>query len=197
MKSHALCTLVVLTSGFLLGCSPSEYAVNPTGDIVTVTTREKAEITGELLAVQDSAILVSTRSDAVIKQLKPEGTILRINTSDLSKVVVNGYSDRSWLKYVLIFEGVPTVLLTIAAASYSEDGHSAEAGPWFLAGALLTGLNYLVFELSTPSPPRAEKPITADKLNDLRKYARFPLDSMYSPIDSLLEIHQFTEPGSR
>jgi hypothetical protein len=186
MKSPAHHACVFLTSAFLLGCGVSEYTLKPTGDMIKVTTAEKAEIAGELLAVRDSTILV-LRDDTATKQPKLESKLLRLKTADLRKIEVNGYSDRSWAKYVLIFEGVPTVLITAAAASYYDD--SSQAAPWFFAGALLTGLNYLLFELSTPSPPGAEQPFTNEKLNEMRKYARFPIDMTTSELDSLLTIY--------
>jgi hypothetical protein len=188
MKRQSVHACVMLVATFLVGCGSSEYVLKPAGDLIMLTTTKDVQFTGELLAVRESTIIISSNYDPYRMRRTPMPEVVAIETIDLKKIEVEGYSDRSWGKYVLIFEGVPTLFFTIAAGEAQADVGSA-----FLAFSILTGLNYLAFELSTPSPPGVEQPLSAEKLSDLRKYARFPQDFTPSQLDSLLTIYEIEQ----
>jgi len=182
MKRQSLYASAILAAAFSAGCGPPESVLKPGGDIVQVTTRKDVQLTGELLAVRESTIVIYRDNDPDGLSWTSKGRVVAINSVDVKKIEVQGYADRSWLKYVLIFEGIPTLILTGVAASVE----GADAAAMFIAGMTLTGLNWLIFELSTPSPPGVEQPLVAETLYDLRKFARFPQDFTPSQMDSIL-----------
>ena len=78
----------------------------------------------------------------------------------------------------------PIVLLFIAAAAADVE---SPAGIAILFIPVL--INYAIFAASTPAPPGAQDPFSAQKLAELRKYARYPQGLNQNQLNSFLSIN--------
>jgi hypothetical protein len=185
MIRHVIPVFAVLLAAILTGCGTSEYVLKPTGDIAKVTTDQDGIIIGELLSIQDSTIYLVTDYDTARPERKAGGAISSCQIAHITSIEIEGYSDRSWVTSVLLLEGVPTILLTAAASSAK-----ANAGSVFLAFSIPTVLTWIAFEASTPAPPKADFPVTSDKLADLKKYSRFPQGLTPDNLDKLRKMYK-------
>lgn len=172
MKRALIILLGFAGLAILPGCGWEEITLKPTGDTGSLSTIGRNHVEGEFLAVQDSLLvfLVSTPADGSSKGTT-RTEIVGIPFSRIRSVEIAGYSNRDWGTGVLLFELIPAGLISISASAYGSIGEGGAVFLVLLVPALLTaGL----FELSTPAPPAAYMPVTAEKAVELRKYARFP-----------------------
>ncbi|MGB9588591.1 MAG: hypothetical protein ACPL7O_10475 [Armatimonadota bacterium] len=174
--------LVLLLLMFSAACGPSEYMLKSGGDTANIKARSGNKLTGELLCIQDSSIYIVTR---VQKQ-----TILRLGVIDVEQIEVEGYANRTWVTPVILFQVIPTVLFTIAAASAHVD-HPEVALLIFGVPTLIT---YVAFEASTPAPPNSEWPTKVGDIQHLQRYCRFPQGLTPDQLQQLLHSYNQTEP---
>lgn len=159
MKQVGTYMMIALWAACLVGCGPSEYVLKSGGDIANITTRGNVHIKGEFLCLQDSSVYL----------LIHDQRITRIAIRDIYEIDIEGYSNRSWVTPLILFQAVPTVLLTIAASEADAD-----VGIALLVFGGATVLTYVALEASTPAPPGGSQPFTEESIDELRKYARFP-----------------------
>lgn len=185
MKQNLFHVVTVLTLMLLMSCGGSRVALKWGGDLSNIVTRRGGSYIGELLAVSDSVLYFRLDPVKNVHHVELNNRIVRAYVWDIGSIEIHGYSERNWLTPVLLFEAVPTVLLTIAAASADAD-----AGAVFVTFLIPTALTYVAFEASTPSPPRFKHPLTAEKLEQLRKHSRFAQGLTCSQLEELLRIEK-------
>jgi hypothetical protein len=174
------------------------------GDNASVVLRNHSEFIGEIVAVSDSTVLFNTQPELQSPQGSFQQRFVVVQVDDLESITIKGYSNRKWTGAVIGFEVVPAILLGLAAGIADSD----ITGEVFLISAIPPLLNFIAFEASTPKPPKFEYPITAERLKDLKKYARFPqgltteqhkrfLQIGNSPINSInIDIDKNLEKGA-
>lgn len=153
----------------LAGCSSSIKAIKPGGETVEVELKSGREMEVELIMVTDSSLLIlhtpETRSTSSLAR-----GIYKISLTQLKSVKVENYSNDTWITPVLVFQVVPSVLFTIAAAG--EGAELSGAGILILFGPPV--LTALLLASSQPPAPGVAEPLIQEHINELRKYARFP-----------------------
>ena len=152
-------TLLAILSMALSACTTSDFTVRPTGDQCNVQLKSGKTIQGELLLVRDSLVYFISG-----------GSVVRCQADRVLSVEVNGYSNHGWVLPVLLFEGLPPILL--AAAASSADG--ADAGAVAAVGSIPLVLTLILFEVGQPSAPKVESPVMSEERTRLRTFARFP-----------------------
>ena len=178
LKKSCILIFVALAS-----CAPQTKVLQPAGDRAEVAIRNRPTFFGELLAVSDSTVLFKIES-ATASAL-PQEKIISVRVDDLQSITITGYSNKSWVTPVLLFEVVPAVLL--AAAAGSEGG---EAGGVLLVFSIPPALTLIAFAASTPPAPKFEQPFTPAQLESLKKYARFPQGLTPEQLEQLLAANQ-------
>jgi hypothetical protein len=174
---------------FLISCSSSEYTLKSTGDVAIGETRNNLSYTGELLTIQDSTVYLVLDRDTTNAQGERKREVASIYVSDIKSIQIEGYTNRSWLTWVLLFEALPSALFTIEAEVYDH-----EFSFWgFLILQIPTLLTYVFFEASTPPTPGAADPITPVQLVALRKYTRFPQGLTPTQMGKILELYDQKE----
>lgn len=177
--------IIILMITLSCGCS-SHVFLKPNGESAHIVLKSSTTIDGEILAIQDTAIyILTTESDLV----KPRMVCARLE--NIQSVEIKNFYDKSWLFPLVALEGIPTILLTIAAANAGTN-----AGGIFAVFLIPTGVTFMVFEASTPSQPFFVLESAMMLKKDLRKYARFPQGLTSDQINQLLNAYKaesFTE----
>ena len=151
--------------------------LSPNGDVAEIVLRNDAKFVAELLAVQDSSVLLYFKIG--------DAKIAGVHIDDLKSITIKGYSNRTWVVPLVLFEFIPAILLGIAAGQVED----VEPLKVFLVASILPILNFAVFEASTPDPPKFEFPFTPKKLDRLYKYTRFPQGLSPEQIKRLLLVY--------
>jgi hypothetical protein len=136
-----------------------------TGEMATVRLHDETKKSVELLAVEDSSILCFFASDD--KSLQG-GHVAEIPASSISSIEVSGFRNDNWVVAVVVFQVLPAVGLTAAAASVDAD-----AGAILAISMIPAALTTIAFAASGVPTPRFEAPFSDTELSELRKYARF------------------------
>jgi hypothetical protein len=150
------------------------------GDTAIIRTENGNEFVGELLSLQDSSVYMATRQQ--------RAEVVRVVLKNIKYIKIEGYTNRGWVTPVVLFEAIPTVLLTIAAGKVNSD-----IGGALLIFGLPTLLTYIAFEASTPAPPHMERPMAIENLEQFRKYARFPQGLTPTEFERLLQLYKQNE----
>lgn len=167
-----LVLLLILIVPAISGCAALEQFAKTEGDTVSLSL-DTGTVVGELFAIDDSLVYVipgrrtSSGHVALVRRL------VGVDPSLIQSIKINGYVDHSWIAGVVILEVIPAFLMGFASGSVSE-GTSFDAavtGVLLLPAVLTAGL----FLSIAKSAPKAEAPMTSEKLHELRKYARYPL----------------------
>ncbi len=163
----------------MIACIPETRNLVPTGDIAEIKTKGNKLYTGELLMVDEEAIIMQIKSG---QKNRTEG-IYKFPRDEIQYIKIEDYVNNKWQGAILGFEVLPIVLLFVAASA-------ADAEPGGLAILFVPVLiNYAIFAASTPSPPGVEDPFPTEQLVDLRKYSRFPQGLNEKQLKSFLSIH--------
>jgi hypothetical protein len=145
-------------------------------------------VAGELVAVNDSCLIIY-REPNVPVSFNPNryyhSEFFEIGLEDLASVKIEGYSNNRWKWSLVAFEVVPTVLMGVAMAQAEAEN----IGPALCILSLPTLLNLAIFSSSTPPSPGVELPLTKEKLEELKKYARFPQGLSGDQFDRLLRMN--------
>ena len=147
IRAATLCALVAAR-----GCATSEPQILPTrGAVVSVETVDGNSVSGELLAVQDSFILLV------------EGSITSIRTSDVYSIDFRNGRIREWMGWSFIGQFCPAVGL--AFADVSPD--------LILFATALPVATWFAMDLAEP-PRLLYRPFNPRQIADIRRISRFP-----------------------
>ena len=164
----------------LIACIPETRNLAPTGDTAEIKTKDNQLYTGELLMVDESAIIMQIKSG---QNDKNEG-IYKFPRNKIQYIKIEDYVNTKWQGAILGFEVVPIVLLFIAAAAADVE---SPAGIAILFIPVL--INYAIFAASTPAPPGVQDPFPTEQLVELKKYSRFPQGLNEELLNSFLSIN--------
>ena len=190
MKTHIILSIICIIGLItFMSCASQTLLLNPTGDTASVTLLNQTVHIGELLAINDTTIYIKIISNDYISTtttaINPR--IASISIGSIKSIEIKGYSNTQWKTGLILFEVIPSILMGIAAHSYSDDNN-----PFLIAGVLSipTLLNLALFKYSTPEPPRLDHPIESTHLEKLKKYARFPQGLSMPQLKQLLSINK-------
>ena len=186
MKVHPiLCNLCIFVLIPITLCAAQNQLLKPGGDTATILMLDQREFVGEVLAVSDTTIYFNIESGLPDVQVPTVGRIIGVHVNALAFIEIKGYSNRQWIPALIAFEVIPTLLLGLAAASVD-----AEASEIMLIVSIPTVINLAIFAASTPAPPRFERPFTPEKLEELRKFARFAQGLTDAQLEQLLFVNK-------
>ena len=143
--------LVFLVS--MIACIPETRNLTPSGDKAEIKTRDNKLYSGELLVVNESAIIMHINSG----QKSINEGIYKFPRDQIQYIKIEDYVNTKWQGAILGFEVVPIVLLFIAAAAADVE---SPAGIAILFIPVL--INYAIFAASTPDPPGVTDPFLAE-----------------------------------
>ncbi len=171
--------IIVLT--LIVGCGQSSYTLRAGGDAAIMMTKDGKEWTGEILCMQDSSVYF----------LNAEGRskVFRVQVGAIQEIRIEGYVNRGWVTPLILFQVLPTVLMTVAASTVDI----SPAAPLAIFG-LPTLLTFALFEASTPDPPQSTEPFGPESIGPLQKYARFPQGLTAEQFKRLLTFYGQSEP---
>lgn len=163
----------------LAGCSLGGYSISPYGDKADIQFKDGGELKCELILISDSSVVfgLSQKYSDVTSELfySPK--------NEIRSIKVNGYSDEGWVVPVLVFQGVPAVLLAVAAGS-AGNPNGALIG---LATAIPAIVTALIFALSAGNTPEWNYDSPKDDINDLKIYCRYPAGLSNEELKRLLK----------
>lgn len=161
-----LCTAAIV---IMSACSASIKNIKPGGDTAEIGLSNGKTLNAELLMVEDSSMFIFANLDAKSGEFSVKN-IYSLPVKNISYIKIEDYSNDQWLTPLIIFQVIPPILFTIAAAS--ADADITGAGYLILYGPAV--ITYFLFKGSQLPPPGAEYPLTSRDINDLKKYTRFP-----------------------
>jgi len=172
-----LLSIALLFPVLFFSCSSAKdnFVDKPFGnniDLVLKSTYEYKDV--ELLYVDQDTLYA----------VYEEARILPVSLKDISKITVNGYSDRSWIAAVVGFQVVPAILIGVASSS------EGSAKGWAIGGLMLlpAALEFSMFESSTPKEPLFQGQIE-NYVQGLKKYSRYPIDLTRDQINSMEKFY--------
>jgi len=172
MNRYLFLALGLSTALTLPSCSTGITLLNAGGDVMTVTMQSNISYTGELLAVEDTALACMLDQGSIGGMQTKQGPkrFVRLPYQQIDRLVIEGYSNRAWILPVVLFEVVPGILF---AAEVATNAH-AVSEPIIALTAIPLTITIAGFAATTPPKPAAEQPFTPDVRRELQKYARFP-----------------------
>jgi hypothetical protein len=184
LQASLICVFVLA----LYSCS-TYVAMKPEGENTRVTFRDQNFVTGELLAIQDETIYVLVSSKAkdpsyVSNVVITQSRVVAIPVLTVGQFEIEGLVTREWGWNVFLFQAIPTILFTIAGASYGDGSAGAAA---FVAFSIPTLLTYLLFEGSTPPTPMVRGPMYEKYAKQLKMYARYPMGVSMETIEAIAQ----------
>ena len=182
MKTRMLVAVFALLALLQVSCASVEPMVTMTGETVNVRLRDGSEESAELIAVGDSSILCFPAAGDRVRGTR---AVKEFPADSIEQITVSGFRNESWWVGVLVFEVLPAVGLAVAAGSANAD-----AGAVFAVAMIPAGLTTLLYATSGLPTPTFEEPLSAEKLGELRKYARFAGRLTSSQKDQLLHMHE-------
>lgn len=185
MKKHIVSCVAFACALAVLSCSPKIIKLAHTGDTAQVLLQNQQKFEAELLAVNDSSIYVYVQPQAVKSQVIDRAKIYEIFIHDLNSVKIKSYSNKKWQGSIVAFVVIPSLILSITAASSG----GAEFGSVMAPLSIPILLNFLLFSATTPPPPGVQEPISPEHLAELQKYARFPQGLTVDQLNQLLAIN--------
>ncbi|MCH7573893.1 MAG: hypothetical protein IIA59_02095 [Candidatus Marinimicrobia bacterium] len=183
-----VCKLCIFALVAMMPCAAQTQLLKSGGDTATIFMLDQSGMVGEVLAIGDNTIYFDIKSGLPDAQMPLGGIIIGVHVNDLDFIEIKGYSNRKWIPMLIAFEVVPTLLLGIAAASVN-----AEVLPIMAIFSIPTVINLAILAASTPASPRFERPFTPEKLEELRKYARFAQGLTAAQLEQLLFVNKQSE----
>lgn len=183
MKKILMLLFCLLMINFY-SCTSSEKVTEPKGDNIQLNLKNGKNYEAELLMVKDSMMYF------IIHELKVEkktlsNVIARTNMNNLHAISLESYSDISWLAYVIAVNGIPAIMFSAVALSYDHSEGLLTFIPF--------GVNLLLYIISEPGDVEIQVPITDRKIEELNKYARYPLGLSEEQFNTLLEFNKQKE----
>ncbi len=162
------------------GCAPM-HTLHYTGDEVTVRYAGNA-IECELLAVTDSLVYVVPAAKS------GRSGVYGLRVDAIGNIDVHGYSNSLWLGAYLYGMVLPTAIIAPGAMNpdlipevrYSLMAYTAATGALLILG--------------TSGNPKIEAPLNAQRLSDLRRYARYPYEISAEQLTLLLRSYRQETP---
>lgn len=175
-----LVLLLILTVPAIGGCASLEQFAKTEGDTVSLSMAT-GTVVGELFAIDDSLVYVIPGRQTSIGHVSLARRLVGVDPSLIQSIKISGYVDHSWVAGVVALEVIPAFLMGFASGSVSEGGSfdAAVAGVLLIPAVITAGL----FLAIAKSAPKAEAPLTSEKLRELRKYARYPLGVSESQLE--------------
>ena len=174
----------------LIGCS-SIFELRHTGDVLELPYAGE-EIHCELLAVTDSMLYLIPTADNDPALGLVAGMIYEAPPVLFPRGEVQGYMNRSWLTPVLLFQLLPTVMLTIEAFDYDKETFGLN---YMLPAIGVIGMiNLWVFHDGSNDPPEFTRALTPEEMQLLRRYARYPQGLTAEQLELLLSVRKQTTP---
>jgi hypothetical protein len=159
--------LIALFGVVLASCTSSKPTVTQFGDMATITLRNGTTRDAELIALQDSTLIVAADSLWIIRQ------------SDLKSVWVHIDQERGgWISMIAVTQLIPSLLFLTS----SDRDLQTIAG----VGLVVTGGSVASFLLSEEQQTYTW-PITAEEADKLRIRMRFPYGISATQIAQLRE----------
>ena len=159
MKRIAMLCVFVAASG-CAAAVPPDLPIR--GAIIRVVTADGTSFTGELLAVQDSHILILERS------------VGSIQIDSVSAIEVMNGRTRDWMGMSFFIQFCPAVVFMLADVDLKFSWGSAA----------ITVATWFAMDLAEPSS-LLYGPIDPEQITELRKVARFPFGITPSALDEL------------
>ncbi len=186
MKKLFLTIPYIILIMIINGCSSGRFNVSLYGDKADVKLINGSEFTCELILISDSSVVFG------LQQGKADATseLLYSPRSDIQAIKVRGYSGEGWLAPVLIFQGVPAVLITIAAGEYGKSGAALAVG---LVSAIPVIVTALIFAVSAEDTPGWSLESLPGDMDNLKIYCRYPGGLSHSELTGLLKKYRQKE----
>jgi len=165
-------------------CTSSENVTEPKGDNITLILRNGMSYEAELLMVKDS-MLYFISNELKVENKTYSNVITRTHINKLHEISLESYSDKGWFAYVIAANGIPAIMFSAVALSYDH--------PEGLLTFIPFGVNLLLYIISEPGDVEIQVPITDRKIEELNKYARYPLGLNDEQFDLLLEFYKQKE----
>lgn len=184
MKSALFHILAAAGLVFVLsGCTGSMFVLTPHGERARIVLSNEVVLKAELLCLQEDALVVVVSSGGEALSLGEKEKIVGLPFSRIHAVSIEGYSNRRWVVPWIAFEVVPSLLLTVAAASV--EGTNVMQGGMILGA--FAALNGLVLYVSTPKPPEVTEFDQPEGLERLNLYTRFPQGLTPAELQQIME----------
>ncbi len=151
-------------------CAPM-HTLHYTGDEATVDYAGNA-IHCELVAVTDSLIFIVPLSKTV------RSGLYGLHVGAIGEIEVHEYSNPMWIGFYVFEMVIPTVVIApevIPEVRYGMIAFTAATGALLILG--------------TSGNPEIEAPLNADRLTELRKYARYPYEISREQLTLLLRSY--------
>lgn len=178
--------LILTLCGFFqllifISCSSGKYVVSANGDKAEVTRIDGYKFVGEIICIQDTAIIFATLpvNPLDFPQLFFEPI------EEMRSITIQGYDGSGWGGSVLIFQVLPAALMFGAAASYSEGGSGALAVG--LVCAIPAAITTLLFATSEGETPQWTDKLPISEIDNLKKYSRYPEGMNQEVLSNLLK----------
>lgn len=157
----------------LCSCTPSGYLASEYGDEAGITMKMNRELKAELLAVTDTMIYV----------LKDK-TIIAISNKNLKEINFKKYEDDySWVMGVVLYEVLPSVLLTSLAS-----GMDSQAGTTFAISIIPAVVTTTLFLFTSAKSSFYNFKDVSDVF-ELKKFSRYPGGITERQMQSLLNFY--------
>jgi hypothetical protein len=140
-----------------ISCASSKISMSPRGAMATVTLSDGTERTVELLALQDSLVLLAPDSLMVVPPAGVRRLFLHLEQRRAG-----------WLALVTAVEVVPTIVI-LARSDYDIEDRL----PLGITGLALTVGTVAAFHASEPQESFTW-PLTAEEIEELRLRSRYP-----------------------
>jgi hypothetical protein len=161
-------------------CAPM-HTLHYTGDKVTVEYAGTA-IDCELLAVTDSLVYVVPSTEAA------RSGVYGLRVGAIGEIGVHDYTDPIWLGFYVVGMVLPTAILVPKAMA-------PDLIPEFRYGILaFTTATGALLILGTRGNPEIAAPFNAQRLTELRNYARYPYEISPEQLTLLLRSYRQDAP---
>ena len=171
MKTIIFLTIISATICFT-SCAGADYEPSALGDLAVVEMKDNKSLSGELLCIDDSCIYLIIQNK-----------IYAISNKKIDNIVIDKYSDRSWIMGVVLLEVVPSIIISSLVASNGGDFGLA------LGLTMIPSIvSAILFETSTPTS-NYEDVNSRETKESLYKFTRYPGGVTSSQLNDLLKSY--------
>lgn len=168
------------------GCTGQKVILNPEGDEAKISIRGDIDIVAELLAIVDESILyVNIISGREHLGVSSDETLIGLNLAGVTKIKVQGYTNKNWIVPWVVFQVVPPILLAIAAGSVN----SGDALPVFGVFSIPAVISGALMGTGGVGNPNISGRFTFEKITELNKYTRYPLGLNTGQLNQIADSH--------
>ncbi len=178
-----LCLILFTWMLSACGTHPLTYE----GDQADVHLLSGSMLSGELLMVSDSAVLLLPKSSDPATASTVVSTYYRIPFPAIKEITVGGYVNHNW--WGLVVEGALGATLYLAAAA-GAGVTGLGVGALILLG--IPVVDAIIFAVSEPSTPEIAFPLDPERSGELLKYVRLPQDLDSAQFETVM--HSLGDP---